>query len=192
MIFTPNIRSAIRFAIKTHEIDQKQKRKGKDIAYLGHPLTVGLVLARAGADEDTIVAGILHDTIEDSVAEKKVTREMIAKQFGENVAMLVDSVTEDQKAPSWEDRKREALEHIETFSHGSVLLKSADILSNGSEIVDDYEVEGAVVFGRFHASRKTMLEHYIRTISALLKRWPDSPLAVDLKSLAGELGAILE
>ncbi len=68
MILTPKIRSAIRFAIKTHEVDQKQARKGKDIAYIGHPLTVGLILARAGANEDTIIAGILHDTIEDSTA----------------------------------------------------------------------------------------------------------------------------
>src|ERR1700676_883610 len=92
MIFTPTIRKAIVFSIKTHEVYQKQKRKGKDIAYITHPLTVGLILARANAGEDVIVAGILHDTIEDSIDKKKVTRGMLAERFSKNVADLVDSV----------------------------------------------------------------------------------------------------
>src|SRR3989344_784375 len=91
MLFSSKIQIAITFAIKVHEIDRKQKRKGKDIPYITHPLTVGLILARAGASEDVVVAGILHDAIEDSIREKKVSREMIAGLFGENVAELVDS-----------------------------------------------------------------------------------------------------
>ena len=104
MIFTPKIRQAIRFSIKIHELDQKQKRKNKDVAYITHPLTVGLILAKAGADEDTIIAGILHDTIEDSAPEKKVTREILKDMFDENVAVLVESASEHTEQ-SWEDRK---------------------------------------------------------------------------------------
>src|ERR1700687_6179818 len=116
MIFTPTIKKAIIFSIKTHEVYQKQKRKGKDIAYITHPLTVGLILARANPREDVIVAGLLHDTIEDSIDKKKVTRAMLAERFGRNVADLVDRVTEQRKDLEWEKRKREALEHIKTFS----------------------------------------------------------------------------
>src|SRR5258708_4719539 len=76
--YSPRVQKAVRFATKTHEVYQKQKRKGKDIPYITHPLTVGLILARAGASEDVVIAGILHDTIEDSPPAKKVTREMIA------------------------------------------------------------------------------------------------------------------
>lgn len=192
MILTQKIRSAIRFAIKTHEVDQKQTRKGKDIAYIGHPLTVGLILARAGANEDTIIAGILHDTIEDSTAENKVTRDMIAQQFGEGVAVLVDSVTEKPKDLSWEERKKEALEHIATFSNDSVLVKSGDVLSNGTEIVDDYKAEGEAIFTRFNKPKEIMLGHYVRTIQALLEKWADSPLAEDLKNVSGELEEVLK
>ncbi len=71
MILTHNIRRAIKFSIKTHEVYQKQKRKGKDVAFITHPLSVGLILSLAGADENEIIAGILHDTIEDSIPEKK-------------------------------------------------------------------------------------------------------------------------
>ena len=190
MIFTPKIRAVVRFAIKTHEVDQKQTRKGKNIAYIGHPLTVALILARAGADEDTICAGLIHDTIEDCNPEKPVTRAMIVELFGENVATLVASITENLDEPSWEERKKQGIESIKTFSHESVLVKSGDILSNGTEIIDDHKAEGDAIFSRFSRPKEISLAHYQENIQALLARWPESPLAEDLKALAGELKAI--
>ncbi len=115
MVYTQKIKDAIKFATKTHEVYQKQKRKGKDIPYITHPLIVGFILARAGASEDVVIAGILHDTIEDSTEERKVTREMLTERFGENVAQLVSSVTEHDKEMSWQARKDEAFEHIQSF-----------------------------------------------------------------------------
>lgn len=183
MIYTEKIKNAISFAIKTHEVDQKQKRKGKNVAYITHPLTVGLILACANANEDIIVAGILHDTVEDSVADKKVTKAIIGEKFGENVANLVMSVTEINKGLSWEERKRDALEHIEAFSKDSLLVKSADIISNISEIIDDYEEIGENVWIRFNAPKEKILENASRLISAILLRWPESPLAESLQKL---------
>ena len=184
MKYTQKIKDAIVFSIKTHELDQKQKRKGKDIPYITHPLTVGLILACAGANEDLVSAGILHDTIEDSIEEKKVTKEIIAEKFGQNVADLVLNVTEQDKSLSWEKRREEALEHIEHFSHDSVLLKSADIISNLFEIKDDYDNEGNKVFEKFYASKEKTLEMSYKNIAnALLLKWPESPLAGDLKKI---------
>lgn len=188
MIYTKKIQTAVQFSIKTHEIYQKQKRKGKDIPYITHPLTVGLILSLAGASEDEIAAGILHDTIEDSHKDHKVTKEMLAERFGEAVATLVDSVTEKNKeAQSWAERKREALEHIKDFSHGSLLVKSADILSNLTELVEDYEKDGEKVFERFAAPKVAMLENQLRLITAIIERWPKNPLAEDLKRVAREI-----
>ncbi|MFZ1720119.1 MAG: HD domain-containing protein, partial [Candidatus Moraniibacteriota bacterium] len=113
MIYTNKIEKAIKFAGKTHNHYQEQKRKGKNIPYIAHPLTAGIILALAGASEDVIVAGILHDTIEDSIDEKKVTAEMIAERFGEKVRDLVLSVTEMDKSLPWVERKALALAHIE-------------------------------------------------------------------------------
>ncbi|MDO8492197.1 MAG: HD domain-containing protein [bacterium] len=184
MIYTTKIQKAINFAIDTHE---KQTRKGKDIPYITHPLTVGLILSRAGADEDTVVAGILHDTIEDSAPEKKVSREILEKNFGKEVAELVSSVTEQNKELSWEDRKQEALLHIKTFSHNSLLLKSADIISNASELIGDYERDGDKTFERFNAPKEKLLQHQLRAITAIIVRWSENPLSEDLKWIAGKL-----
>lgn len=188
MLYTPLIKKAIRFATKTHEIYQKQKRKGKDIAYITHPLSVGLILSLAGVAEEVVIAGILHDTIEDSIDAKKVTPEMIEKRFGKKVASLVSSVTEfNKETQPWEVRKQLALEHTKTFSHDSVLVKSADVLANGSELVSDYDDVGNAVFERFNAPKELALANQLAAIGALLERWSESPLAEDLKDLAKKL-----
>ena len=187
MIYTTKIKNAIRFSIDTHEVDQKQKRKGKDIAYVTHPLTVGMILSLAGADEDTVVAGILHDTIEDSTIEKKVTKEILEERFGSKVAELVLSVTEQNKELSWEQRKEEALKHINNFSNNSVLVKSGDIISNSIELIDDYEIEDEAVFERFNAPKDKILMSSLKVINGLIARWPERPLVGDLLSIAKDL-----
>jgi (p)ppGpp synthase/HD superfamily hydrolase len=189
MVFTPRIRAAIRFAVKTHELDQKQKRKNKDVPYITHPLTVGMILAEAGANEDVIIAGILHDTIEDSVPEKKVTVEMIKDEFGENVAALVASVSEKSELP-WEARKAETLERVATYSHDSLLIKSADLISNGTELMDDYREFGDAAFANFERPKNVRNEHYIRMVDAVIARWPENPLAEDLRSVGEEMKKI--
>jgi len=190
MIYTFKIQHAIRFAIETHEVCQKQKRKGKDIPYITHPLTVGLILACAGANEDVIAAGILHDTIEDSVSEKKVSKKMIIKKFNQEIADLVESVTEKDKELSWEERKHEALEHIKNFSHDSLLVKSADVISNGLELLEDYEKEGKETLNRFNAPGEKIIQHYLQLIRTIIECWPSNPLKENLIYLAHEIQMI--
>jgi len=187
MIYTQKIQRAIKFSVKTHEVYQKQKRKGKDIAYITHTLTVGLILSQAGASEDVVVAGILHDTIEDSPSHKKVDFAMLAERFGQHVADLVLSVTETDQRLSWAERKQQARDHIAHFSKDSLLVKSADILSNTSEIVDDHARYGDEVFERFSATKVDSLNHYLLAIEALLNCWPENPLFDDLVAVTANL-----
>ncbi len=58
-------------------------------AYIIHPLCVAIILAELELDKETIVAGLLHDVVEDTV----MTEEEIAQEFGDEVALLVDGVT---------------------------------------------------------------------------------------------------
>ena len=79
------IEDAIALATKAHE---GQFRKSGD-PYITHPLAVMKIVEDWGMDEDTIIAAVLHDTIEDT----NVTLQEIKEQFGEQVAFLVDGVT---------------------------------------------------------------------------------------------------
>jgi len=79
------IRKAYLYARKAHE---GQLRKSGE-PYIIHPLWVAIILADLELDKETIIAGILHDIVEDT----GITEEDIAKDFGEEVALLVDGVT---------------------------------------------------------------------------------------------------
>lgn len=79
------VEKAYRIASEAHK---GQKRKSGE-AYIIHPLCVSIILADLELDKETIVAGLLHDVVEDTV----MTDEEIAQQFGDEVALLVDGVT---------------------------------------------------------------------------------------------------
>jgi len=78
----PLINLAIEIAEKAH---QNQVRKGTDIPYITHPLAVGIILSKAGCSDEVIIAGILHDTVEDT----PVTLDYIRDTFGKKVFELV-------------------------------------------------------------------------------------------------------
>lgn len=86
------IQHAVDFATKAH--DGQFRKTGE--AYIIHPLAVKKILTEWGMDEDTIIAGILHDTVEDT----DITLNDIKTEFGETVAFLVDGVTKLSTARS--------------------------------------------------------------------------------------------
>ncbi len=79
------IEKAYQVAAKAHE---GQMRKSGE-AYIIHPLSVAIILGELEMDKETIVAGLLHDVVEDTV----MTTEEIGKEFSPDVALLVDGVT---------------------------------------------------------------------------------------------------
>lgn len=187
VIYSLSLQEAIHFAIKVHEEPVKQKRKGKEVPYITHPLTVGLILSQAGADEDVVVAGILHDTIEDCEPYGSVTKGLLAEKFGARVAELVDRVTEKDKGLDWHARKEVALEEIRQFSNDALMLKSADVISNNTELLMDYGQDGEETFNRFNADKAQTLGHTLEVINTILKAWPKNPLQSDLSRLETKL-----
>ncbi|PIQ73052.1 hypothetical protein COV58_04605 [Candidatus Roizmanbacteria bacterium CG11_big_fil_rev_8_21_14_0_20_36_8] len=178
MIFTPLIHKSITFATKVH---LTQKRKGKDIPYITHPLTVALILSRVTPDENIICAGILHDTIEDCVPYGSVTKEFLEKEFNGRIAQMVNDVTEQDKTLPWSERKMAALSHIKDMNHDSLLVKSADVLHNLVELNENIKTQGDEVFESFNASKEDTILRYKKLIGALEKTWADNPLLGDLK-----------
>jgi (p)ppGpp synthase/HD superfamily hydrolase len=187
MQYSQKIKAAIHTAIRVHELDQKQKRKGKDIPYITHPLIVGMILSRISQNEDVIVAGILHDTVEDSVNSKKITVAMIKKRFGAPVAKIVDDVTEKERTLSWVLHKRESVKKMKSFSKDSLLVKAADVIANCTELIADFRKEGENTFRRFNVPKEDLIHHYVETIEEIVRIWPSHPLRSDLDYHVSEI-----
>lgn len=183
MIQTERVHKAISFAATVHNVDQHQTRKGKEIPYLSHPLMVAILLASIGADDALICAGILHDTIEDSTEEHKVDFTMLEARFGTRIAQMVLDVTETDKSLPWEARKHRALEQIATVSHDSLLVKSADVITNQTELIADYNQGGEAVFALFKAPKELTLAHTLLVIEKLIESWPENPLIPELERI---------
>lgn len=180
MIYTPKIQKAIQTAIQYHT---GQFRKGKDVPYIIHPFGVGLILSLVSKNENIICAGILHDTLEDT----DLTKENLKQMFGQEVFKIVNDLTEQNKSLPWAERKRLALEHVKNMSQDSILVKSADVLHNLTDQINDYKNEGEAMFKRFNASKDMQLERYTKLIGELEKSYPQSPLLGDLKKALNEV-----
>ena len=104
-----------------------QRRKDVDAApYINHPLDVARILTEGGVqDVEVLMAGILHDTIEDT----DTTAEELAERFGERVCGLVLEVTDDKSLDKLE-RKRLQVVKAPTKSDGAKMIKLADKLAN--------------------------------------------------------------
>lgn len=192
MIYTPLLHKAFHFSIMVHEVEQKQKRKGKDVAYVTHPIQVGFLLAKVGAADEVIAAGFLHDTLEDSIDENKVTKEFLVEEFGQKVADLVDAVSEKNKDLPWAKRKQLALEEIKSFSHDALLLKSGDVISNNTELLSDFDHDADKTFKRFNASKAKIISHAQEVIETILSAWSENPLKDDLMNCFNGLESIKE
>jgi myo-inositol-1(or 4)-monophosphatase len=148
MFYTQRVRAAIDFAAKAHE---GQLRKATRLPYIIHPLAVAMIVARYLDNEETIVAAILHDTIEDNPS---VTKEMLAEEFGDRVARIVSEVSEAKtdeagnKLP-WEVRKKAQLAEMPTFSSEAWAVKVADATANLADLKAQYEREGDTMWQKF-------------------------------------------
>jgi (p)ppGpp synthase/HD superfamily hydrolase len=145
--------AALRFATEAHA---GQCRKGTRVPYIIHPLSVAKILLDYGCTEELAIAGLLHDTVEDT----PTTLSEIRALFGDAVARLVEFATEPAKMWSWERRKEHTLQLLETGEPQGLLLSIADKLDNIRSIHGDLERSGEMAWSRFKRPRDKQKWYY--------------------------------
>lgn len=156
------INEAIEFATKAHE---GQFRKGTKRPYIVHPVEVADIVTSMTDDEEVICAAVLHDTIEDC---ESVTAEVLTERFGERVASLVQSESED-KSKTWEERKRATISRLQNIPKEVQMIALADKLSNMRDIDRDYPKFGEAFWLRFRMQSKEAMGWYYKSIREVLK-----------------------
>jgi (p)ppGpp synthase/HD superfamily hydrolase len=165
---------AIAFAEEAH---RGQKRKGSDLPYMVHPLEAAALLAHHyPGREALVVAGILHDTLEDT----RASRRQLADRFGQETARLVDSVTRRWWRAPW---------RLDVSDRDVVRLKAADCASNIRSTIVDLRAEGPSVWRRFRGGEPVKRDYYGRLVPAIAAAIPGEPLAARLVELAEMLEA---
>lgn len=175
------IERACELAIQAHA---GQFRKGTDIPYISHPMAVSIILAKAGATTDAVIAGILHDVVEDS----KVSLEEVDELFGNRVRVLVEACSEPDKSRPWEERKRETLESLQDADRDVWLITLVDKINNIRITLREYEVCGEEIWNRFNRGRQKQEWYYRGLVEALRKNYKYLPcMFYDFEKLVGKL-----
>jgi (p)ppGpp synthase/HD superfamily hydrolase len=172
------IDKAVIFAAQKHA---GQLRKGTEIPYIVHPIEVMKILIENKCSEKAIIAGILHDTIEDA----NVPPEEICDLFGLEILQIVQSESED-KSKSWEERKQATIDHLKTASLDIKLVCCADKLANIRSMNNDFKIIGEKLWDRFNAP-KDRIQWYYKSVSSALIELEKYPMYHELNMVISEI-----
>jgi len=166
----PRFSTALAFA---HELHGAQKRKGTEIPYIAHLLSVAALVIEAGGSEDAAIAALFHDAMEDQGG--RPTLERIRKRYGDDVASIVDACSdaETEPKPPWRERKEAYLEAIPHKDQQTLLVSLADKVHNARAILQDYKVNGEALWDRFNGKREGTLWYYRSLRDQFKGRTPD-------------------
>lgn len=150
---------ALAFAAEAH---RGGVRKGTSKPYILHPVETLQILSAMDADINLMVAGLLHDTVEDT----SVTILDIYDQFGTDVAALVNSHTED-KRNIWYMRKLHTVTELPKENIRQKMLTIADKVANLRSMYADYKQLGDELWARFNAPKHLQAWYYSKLIEGL-------------------------
>jgi (p)ppGpp synthase/HD superfamily hydrolase len=164
------VEKAIELAVQAHA---GQKRKGSEQPYIVHPLTVAMLLMKYGYPEPLVIAGLLHDTLEDT----GLSEEEIRRVFGDAVAELVRGCSEPDRSLPWEERKKHTLEYLQTAPREVCIVACADKLQNVCAMAADHAKLGDNLWHRFNAPKEKQHWYYTELSKVLGARLENETIA---------------
>lgn len=169
------IDKAIEFAAQAHK---GMYRKGNHQPYIFHPLEVLGLVSLMTDDDEILCAAVLHDTIEDTPA----TVEDIKREFGDRVARMVSSETEDKrgqvnKKGTWVERKQEAIDTLKNCNNiGTKMVCLGDKVSNLRSFHLLYLQQGEEMWNNFNMNDPKKHYWYYKSVAEALSELKDQPV----------------
>lgn len=134
------VRDALTLACEIHAGQVRETGSG-EIPFIEHPLAVAERLAEEGFGDQVLAAGLLHDVVEHADVELDRVRE----RFGDEVADLVEAMTEDATIERYEARKEEHRERVAAAGADARAIFTADKMANVEVLREAYDIEGEEV-----------------------------------------------
>jgi hypothetical protein len=193
--YSDRINHALAFAAKHHA---QQVWKGDSrVPYFTYPANLAIVLTRYGQDDDTVVAGILHDVVCDCVREGQTVdtlQQRIGQKFGAGVLEALLAVAErrtddDGVEMSLDERKDDVLGRLEQASARARWVVAAGALHNAGSLVADLRRTAypETVWSRFPGEREDAVRPYRRLLDRLAGVGFREPIMQELGELVAEL-----
>ncbi len=163
---------AYAYAAKAHAGQYRKKTK---IPYFTHIITTMNYAMELTQDIEVLQAAILHDTVEDTW----VTFDDLRSAFGDRVVTLVAAETENKRpdlpaSETWEIRKRETVEHLNSKSMDAKIVVLADKTANLESITKEQKYLGERVWDKFNQTDKKKHEWYFKAIREQLTELNDT------------------
>ncbi len=181
---TPKFVEAMAYAAEKHAT---QTRKGSEIPYLGHLLSVAGYVIEADGTETEAIAALLHDAAEDQGGQE--TLDEIRRKFGDEVAHIVEECSDTVVTPKppWRERKENYIDHLSEASDSALLVSVADKLHNAHAILRDFRALGGELWQRF--SVKDPKDHlwYYRSLLEVYRERIHNWLVDELSGVIDEL-----
>lgn len=188
--YSDAVNHAFAFAAKHHD---RQVRKGTKLPYLTHPANVAVILTRYGRDERTVVAGILHDVIQDCVSDgftHEMLEQRIGEKFGDDVLATVLGVTyrrvdDDGVELSSDDRKQDYLQRLTGADEAALWVSAADKVHNANSLLSDLRrtEDPGSVWSRFSGGRSETVKWYRDVLDRLQEVGFDGTIMDELRSV---------
>ncbi|MEY3784021.1 MAG: hypothetical protein RLZZ230_343 [Candidatus Parcubacteria bacterium] len=169
-MYTYKVEQAIKAAALLH---QDQLRKGSvQLPYVTHLIAVMLMVRDYTSDETTLVAALLHDTLEDT----DYTLQELHADFGDRVATIVKTLTEpdldgDQKL-TWSETKKRYATQLRKGPIEAVTIAAADKAHNFRSMIDEYYTDHDRFLKDFGTNLDSRLEAYQNIANAINSRLP--------------------
>jgi (p)ppGpp synthase/HD superfamily hydrolase len=195
-MFSTKVEAALVFASRRHA---GQTRKSSDVPYFIHLVHVALILARHGADDATLIIGLLHDVLEDTTHTEEewtaVERE-IRQTWGDEVAEGVSSLSEPKREASgerlrWRGRKEAYMAQLRSAAPRALRVSAADKVHNLETLIAQLRAQGPELWSSFRAGPKDSLWYYRQVFGLLAERLgADEPLVAELGDAVARLEAV--
>jgi len=176
-------------AVFATEAHRGELRKNDGIPYILHPFEVAAIAGTMTADREVLAAAVLHDTVEDA----GVSPDLISEEFGERVALLVASETEDKmpgfpKDQTWRIRKEESLDELSRAKDvGVKILWLSDKLANVRSFLRLRGKCGPGFWGQFNQSDPAQQKWYYESVAELTKELSDTAAWREYRDLLTKL-----